>query len=156
MTAQVLQIDNAEMANIALLLAIEIGRISRKEIRRQFEPFKRAAAKARADIAALKRQVRSLELELRRARKNAKPQISNDVVSVRKVRFQSAGLKAHRAKIGLSAKDYGLLTGASQLSVYKWENGKVTPRRNMLPKITEVMRMGKREATRRLLELQER
>jgi DNA-binding XRE family transcriptional regulator len=63
-------------------------------------------------------------------------------------------MKAHRAKLGLSAKDYGLLVGASMLSIYKWEDGKVAPRPKNLPRISEILRMGKREAQRKLAELQ--
>lgn len=99
---------------------------------------------------------RALEQEIKLARKaaeeNAGPEM--EVPSARKFRFRAATLKAHRAKVGLSAKDYGSLIGASMLSIYKWEDGKVTPMPKMLPRISAVLRLGKREAHRRLASLQ--
>jgi DNA-binding transcriptional regulator YiaG len=59
-------------------------------------------------------------------------------------------MKTHRAKLALSAKDYGLLVGASALSVYKWEAGKVKPRGAALERLASVRQMGKRDALRAL------
>jgi DNA-binding transcriptional regulator YiaG len=64
-------------------------------------------------------------------------------------------MKTHRQKLGLSAKDYGLLVGVSALSIYKWEDGKVQPRGSALVKIAAVRQLGKREAARRLEALQQ-
>lgn len=69
------------------------------------------------------------------------------------VRFRPDGMKSHRQKLGLSAKDYGLLVGASALSVYKWEEGKVKPRAKALPRIIAVRTLDKREALVRLEQL---
>ena len=61
-----------------------------------------------------------------------------------------AGLKTHRAKLGLSAKDYGTLVGVSGLTVYHWEAGKSKPRKKQLAALAAVRGMGKREALARL------
>ena len=60
------------------------------------------------------------------------------------------GLKTHRKKLGLSAKDYGKLLGVSSLTIYNWEGGKSKPRRSQLPRIVAVRGIGKREAMQRL------
>jgi DNA-binding transcriptional regulator YiaG len=66
------------------------------------------------------------------------------------MRFRMDGLKSHRAKLGISAKDYGRLVGVSGLTIYHWEGGKARPRQAQLAKLAGVRGMGKREATKRL------
>ncbi len=61
-----------------------------------------------------------------------------------------AAVLALRQKLGLSAKDMGTLLGASGLSVYKWESGKVKPRAKQLPAIAALRGIGKKEALARL------
>jgi DNA-binding transcriptional regulator YiaG len=57
------------------------------------------------------------------------PEVPTDEV-IQKSRLRIDGLKAHRTRLGLSAKDYGKLLGVSSLTVYNWENGKSKPRRS--------------------------
>jgi len=64
--------------------------------------------------------------------------------------FRADGLKSHRAKLGLSAADYGRLVGASGLSIYHWEAGKARPRQQQVAKLAAVRGIGKREALKRL------
>lgn len=144
------------MPNFSSILKIEISRLARKEIRQEIEPLKRSLVNARSEIAVLKKKMRTLEQELKVSRKAATTPLfaEREGGSAPKFRFRAATMKAHRAKLGLSAKDYGLLIGASLLSVYKWEDGKVAPREKMLSSIASVLRMGKREALRKLAELQ--
>jgi DNA-binding transcriptional regulator YiaG len=145
------------MANLASLLKSEISRLARREIRLAIEPLKRASAAHRSEIAALKKQVRQLKAELASARRSAKRSSAEQQSSPEpNLRFRASTLKAHRAKLGVSAKDYGLLLGASTLSVYKWEDGKATPRASMLAKIAPVLQLGKREAMAKLSALRPR
>lgn len=142
------------MTNLYSVLKGEIGRLARKEIRQAIEPLKRSVNNARSEAAELKKKVRSLEQELRLVRQHGtRPRVEEQAGGEPKIRFRAATMKLHRRKLGLSAKDYGLLLGASMLSVYKWEEGKVAPREKMLPSIAGVLRMGKREAVRKLEEL---
>ena len=141
------------MANLASLLKTEITRLARKEIRLEIESLKKASSAFRSDIAALKKQVRELQGQLKRAQKHVGTVPNASLEPVGELRFRPSGMKAHRAKLGLSAKDYGLLVGASALSIYKWEDGKAKPRANALVKIAAVRDMGKREAMRKLDEL---
>ncbi len=142
------------MPNIASLLKSEITRLARKEVRQELESLKKASAGYRSDIATLKKEVRALQAELKRASK-ARPAPPAEAAEEgsKGVRFRPAALKAHRQKLGLSARDYGLLVGASGLSIYKWEDGKTKPRDSALAKIAAVRGLGKREVARRLEEL---
>ncbi len=143
------------MPNLASFLKSEISRLARKELRQEIEPLKRALANARSEIAALKKTTRALDQDLKAVRKTSQRAPSEQPDSGnQRFRFRASTMKTHRAKLGLSAKDYGLLLGSSMLSVYKWEDGKAAPREKNLPRISEVLRLGKREAQRKLAELQ--
>lgn len=143
------------MPNIASLLKTEIVRLARKEIRLELESLKKMSASQRSDIAALKKEVRTLRADLKRS-SEARPQpTAASAEEGTTFRFRPASMKAHRLKLGLSAKDYGLLLEASALSVYKWEDGKVKPRDTALAKIAAVRGLQKREAKRRLEQLRQ-
>lgn len=138
------------MPNLASLLKSEISRLARKEIRTEIESLKKASSAFRSEIAALKKQVRDLQAEQRRLARASKPVAASAPPAEPSFRFRPDGMKSHREKLGLSAKDYGLLIGASGLSVYKWEGGKAKPRDKALSRIAEAGQLGKREAAQRL------
>lgn len=141
------------MPNIASILKSEIARISRRESRSELESLRKATAQHRAAIAALKRQVVDLEKRLKlssRAQRTQTPPPATE--STRQIRFSPQRLAAHRAKLGLSARDYATLVGVSALSIYKWESGSTRPRAAQLLAIAEVRKLGAREAHARLAE----
>jgi DNA-binding transcriptional regulator YiaG len=139
------------MPNINSVLNQQIRRLARREIRANTKPIKKATAHYRRDIAALKRQVAQL-LKLVGTLQTQMPALSPTPPAqvVEKARLRIDGLKSHRARLGLSAKDYGKLMGVSGLTIYHWEAGKSKPRRSQLAKIVAVRGIGKREALRRL------
>ena len=140
------------MPNFAAVLKDEILRLARKEIRQQVGPLKKTVAEQRRGIAELKRQVTALVrnqtfLEKQEARRLAKaPRAS----AADGVRFSPKWVKADRKRLGLSAKDYGVLVGVSGLTIYNWEAGKSKPRAKALAGWAAVRGIGKREALRRL------
>jgi len=147
------------MTSIATLLKSEITRLARKEIRSEIASLRKASASYRVEIAALKRQLKEVERALRQATKaNASSRTTRpatDGTASQETKFSARGLKAHRKKLGLSAKEYGLLVDASGLSIYKWEDGKAVPRAKFLPALAAVRQFGKREALKRLAALSE-
>ena len=116
--------------------------------------LKKAVSAYRAEIAALKRRTQALEQQLRRlSRLAAKvaPAAENEVSSEsRRFSAGAKGLSSQRRRLGLSARDCGLLVGASAQSVYNWEEGKARPRAKHLAAIAALRTFGKREATARL------
>jgi predicted transcriptional regulator len=66
------------------------------------------------------------------------------------MRFSAKGMKSHRAKLGISAGDYGRLAGVSAQSIYNYETGKATPRQAQVAALLAVRSLGKREAMARL------
>ena len=138
------------MPNIATVLKSEISRLARKEIKSETAQLKRAVVEYRSQIAALKRRAAALEQQLRHlgkvpARESAIS--SENEGQAGSFRFSAKGLAAHRHRLGLSARECGILLGASAQSVYKWEEGKARPRAKHMPAIAALRTVGKSQVT---------
>ena len=140
------------MSNIAALLKAEISRISRREIRSQVQPLRKASAAYRREIAALKREVQNLRRQTSLlAKRTAKPaEAAAANASTPPLRFVAKGLRSLRNRLGLSAPDLARLLGVSDQSIYNWELKKTVPRREQLIAIATVRSLGRREALARL------
>jgi DNA-binding transcriptional regulator YiaG len=140
------------MANITAAVNEQIRRVSRREISTNTAVLRRASAQHRRDLASLKRQIAQLQKTVAFLERQEKRRVGREPTpqEVENVRFRADGLKSHRNRLGLSAKDYGRLVGVSGLTIYNWESGKARPRRQQLGKLASVRGLGKREATRRL------
>jgi DNA-binding transcriptional regulator YiaG len=136
------------MPNLASILKSEIARIARKEVRAQTAVLKKSVVAYRSEIAALKRQAQAAEQQLRRLSKSsttAAPVAETDVSAV-KLRFSAKGLASQRRRLGLSARECGLLFGTSSQTIYNWEEGKARPQAKHLPAIAALRSLGKRQA----------
>ena len=136
------------MPNIGTVLKDEITRLSRKEVRSQTEPTKKFTIQHRRDIAGLKRQVTQLERQvglLARKVLGTPPAVSSGSPA-KPIRFVAKGLRSHRKKLGLSAADFGKLSGVSAQTIYNWESESSSPRREQLVKLGALRGIGKREA----------
>jgi DNA-binding transcriptional regulator YiaG len=135
------------LANIASMLKEEITRLARKEIRSETEGLKNASAQYRSEIAALKRRTATLEQQLSRLGKtiNKNAEVKTDPDEETKVRFTVKGFKSLRQRLELSAVETGTLLGVSAQTIYSWEAGKSSPRKQQLVKIATLRGMGKRE-----------
>lgn len=142
------------MPNLAGVLKDEIRRLARKEIRAELGATKKASAQYRREIAALKRQLRDQSKEINALkRQRAKAGTRDKVEEGVTVRFSPGWLQAHREKLDLSAAEYAALVGVSAQTVYNWEKGKTRPQPQQLTSWAEVRGLGKREAWRRLEEI---
>jgi DNA-binding transcriptional regulator YiaG len=74
--------------------------------------------------------------------------------STKKIRFSARSVKAQRKQLGLSGRDYGKLVGVSGWTIYHWESGKSRPRKAPLARCVAVRGIGKREAAKRLEEIE--
>jgi DNA-binding transcriptional regulator YiaG len=138
------------MPNLSSVLKSEITRLARKEIKGAVDPLRKASANYRREIAELKRQVASLQRDLKAASKSTRAVSPVNEDSGKRTRFVPKGVKSLRARLGLSAADFGRLVGASGQSIYNWEAGKAVPRQNQQAALAVVRGLGKREAVKRL------
>ena len=138
------------MPNLSSVLKSEITRLARKEIRGAVDPLRKANAGYRREIAELKRQVAALQRDLKVAARPTRTAAPIADAPKTPTRFVAKGLKSLRARLGLSAADFGRLVGASGQSVYNWETGKAIPRGTQQAAIVAVRGIGKRAAMKRL------
>lgn len=145
------------MPNIGVLLKQEISRLSRKETRAEVQALKNASAQYRKNIAALRIQVATLERQvaalLRRGAVQAPPPADSSAGP--KMRFVAKGFKSLRARLGLSAADFGKLLGVTAQSIYNWEQEAASPRPEQLKKIAALRSAGKRDVLKYLEQLPE-
>lgn len=95
-------------------------------------------AELEARIERLQKRVAARRYRARRGTKTGLP------------RFSPTWLAKHRARLGLSAADYGRLVGVSAITIYNWEKGRTRPRPRQLEGLARVRALGRREATERL------
>ena len=141
------------MANLAATLKEEIQRLARKEVKAQTGTTKQAVAQYRREIAKLKRQVREQQKKLAFLEAQERKRLgraSSAEKAAKGVRFSARSLKAQRARLKLSAREYGKLVGVSPLTIYNWEQGKSRPRKAQLAALAALRGIGKREALAKL------
>jgi DNA-binding transcriptional regulator YiaG len=140
------------MSRIGSLLKEEILRLARKEVRGEVRAVKRASAQHRREIAALKRQARTLTGRLAQQEKRALKEsgLAPAGESSAPLRFSAKGLRSHRKRLGLSAADYAKLAGVTQLSIYNWERGVARPRQESLGVLASLRTLNKTQAQARL------
>ena len=130
----------------------EVARLARKEIRQQVSLLQKSSAQHRRDIAALKREVAALKRKVAYFEGTERRRLARAPAraAAEGVRFSPVWLKAHRKKLGISAREYALLVGVAPLTIYNWESGKSKPREKQIAAWAAIRGLGKREVQRRL------
>ncbi|MBK6867179.1 MAG: helix-turn-helix transcriptional regulator [Burkholderiales bacterium] len=142
------------MTTLINALKSEITRLARKEIKTDLLSLRKSVTAQRSEIAALKREIKALQSQVKSNQKTLKTvqpaSPAEDETPRRVLRFSAERFAAQRAKLGLSQAQMAQLVGASTVSIYKWETGKVRPRAAQLERIAAIRKLGKREAMARL------
>lgn len=139
------------MSSLIASLKSEITRVARKELKGELQSLRKITTAHRSEIAALKRQLKTLVSELRVIKRSSGPVAratspNEEPIPTSRIRFTAERFAAQRSKLGLTQSEIAKLLEASSLSVHKWESGMVQPRAAQLAKIAVVMKLGKREA----------
>lgn len=133
--------------------------MARKELKPELQGMRKALTSHRSEIAALKREVKTLTSQLKAAQRLTKATAAPAATAEealpsrkggRKWVFKPEALTAKRGELGITAKDMARLLQASPLSLSKWEAGKANPRAAQLIRIREVLSLGKRNALAKL------
>ena len=138
------------MPNLSAVLRGEITRLARKEIKAAIDPVRKTNAGHRKQIAELKKLVAQLQRDQKALSIPVNAQVKAGAPLPGSTRFSVKGLKSIRAKLGLSAAEFGRLVGASGQSIYNWEAGKTVPRAAQQAALASVRGLGKREAAKLL------
>jgi len=116
--------------------------------------MRKATAQYRRDIASLKRQVdgqaKTIAFLQKQERRRLEKTPRVEETELSGTRYSAKGLRSHRNKLGLSARDYAALVGVSELTIYNWEQEKTRPRTKQLAALVTVRGIGKRDALKRL------
>ncbi|MGQ3168721.1 MAG: helix-turn-helix domain-containing protein [Hydrogenophaga sp.] len=150
---------DATMTTFAENLKREIARVARKELKAELDALRKTCTTQRSDIAALKRDVKSLQGRLFRAERvthktaavvlpsvppPTKPATRSPVGALGS--FNHEAFADFRKTLRITQSEMGRLVEASTLSVWKWETGKAQPRAGALLRIQTAMKLGKRAA----------
>ncbi len=140
--------QNHPMPNIVSIIKSEIARVARKEARAETQGIKKAVTLYRAQIAALKRSIHALEVQVKRLGKAAGNAATAEPAepAAANIRFSAKSLSTQRKRLGLTASECGLLLNSSGQSVYKWEEGRARPRAKYLQNIAALRSMTKKDA----------
>jgi DNA-binding transcriptional regulator YiaG len=143
------------MSTLINSLKLEIARVARKEFKEELQALRKVTTSHRSEIAALKRQVKSLANALKAATKTSKASSkkspeTDEPATVPGIRYSAERLVALRNKFAITQTQMASLLGVSYLSVHKWEAGAAQPRAAQLQKIALASKMGKREVLRKL------
>ena len=154
------------MSTIADVLKQEIARVARKELKGEIAAVRKLTSAHRSEIAALKREVKALSGLVKGLQKGLSRPVATSRSAAREdakvpkelsakrrgmaPEFNAEQLASHRADLGLTQAQMARLIGASSLSVYKWESGKVQPRAAQREQIVAALKLGKRAVKARL------
>lgn len=148
------------MANFTDALKAEIARLVRKETKTEFERLRKLSASHRSEIAGLKRDIKSLQSQVKTLTKSrpagsSSPEAIADVLTSPSRQFGPQTLIALRKKLGVSQESMAVLLECSALSISRWEAGKAVPRRAQLTRIVEALDLSKDGAATKLAQIKQ-
>lgn len=140
------------MPNIAVVFKEEILRLARKEVKAEAEALRKtltqqrkAMADLRSEVDQLNRSIKQLQIQgaassvpLRNVRSDDAPAVDDSDDGMVRRRFSPSRLAAHRAKLGLSAAQYGRLAGFSAQKINAWEQGSSRPDASQLSSLVKL------------------
>lgn len=138
----------------------EVARVSKKEVRGEITPLRKATTTHRSEIAALKKTVKGLEATVRQLVKLANragaaeataqaksAKVEKQTATPRKgVEFDAVAFAEHRKRMGLTQAQWAKVVGVSSLTIYNWETAGVQPQGSKIASIRNAMTLGKRRA----------
>jgi DNA-binding XRE family transcriptional regulator len=133
--------------NILKALRAEIRQVAKSESKRAAKPMRDQLTGIRRSLTSIERRLAGLRVgHLGAGSSGTMRGVAGDG---RRARFAPALMKQHRTKVGLSRKAYAHLMGVSSLSIYFWETGRTTPRREAVLAWQTLRKLGSRELRRR-------
>ncbi|WP_305017030.1 helix-turn-helix domain-containing protein [Mycobacterium tuberculosis] len=121
-------LSNMPSSSLALPLSrrsVQKSNLSRPSTR----STERRSPPLKAQVTTLERRIVTL------SRAKAPAAADADQAPVSTVRFSAKGLRTHRARLGLSAVDFGRLLGVTAQTIYNWEQEASRPRAEQLARI---------------------
>lgn len=137
----------------------EVVRMARKELKPELQGMRKAITSHRSEIAALKREVKSLTSQLKVTQRKTKVGMvaapsDQPKASKRAARedfvFAPEMLAQMRNALSATPLQMAALLAVSPLTYSRWEKGQAQPRTKQLAKIEEVVNMGPGKAAKKI------
>lgn len=135
------------MPDIKSILASEIRRLAKKEVKTALQPLQGQILALKKTISAQNAKIKALE-KCRPATPKNKTEITP--VTDKQVRLTPERIIKLRQKLGLTQGQFATLLDSNTFSVSHWENGKATPRDVFKRKIAALRGLGKRKLSKLL------
>jgi DNA-binding transcriptional regulator YiaG len=148
------------MPNISQIFKAEILRVSRKEIKKSLITVRSSTSNLKKTVIELKTKIGILESENKKLlgyfKKVHVEQLPVNPENIGKVRITSKTVRKIREKLGLSQQSFSKLIGISSQNVFVMEHkpGRLNLRKPTLLKLLAIRNIGKREALKRLEDLE--
>jgi DNA-binding transcriptional regulator YiaG len=138
------------MANVLQALKEEIGRVAKRELKKDVVRLRQDSIWLKKNVADLKRRVVVLERENRLLRAKStrlEKETTPAAEDLQKMRVTGKMIRSLRSRLGISQVELGQLLGVSGQSVYQWErkDGRLRLRETTKTALQRIRQMGKRE-----------
>lgn len=150
------------MPNMQKILAEEIRRLARKELKAALAPLAKQNKILKEQLAAHSKRIKELSKfaatvslsshAISAPDAKETPTAQSEEKKFPKRHFRPSDLVAFRKKHAFSQRIVAKLLSTSLVTVTNWENGHAVPRPAMLAKINELRKMGKRKLLKLLPE----
>ena len=141
------------MADFKQLMAEEIRRLARKEVRAALAPMAETVSALKHQIAEQKKQIAALTKAMPAPEPKAEPLAAAIAKpSDKKVRINAAGIIRLRGKLGVTQAELAKLLNVAMHTVSVWEQGRRIPRGSHKAQLAALRAAGKREVKRLLAE----
>jgi len=132
------------MPRLTTVLKLEISRLAAKEVRRIARPLGRIKKQMKAlrlTHHAQRRALASIEKRVLRLRSRALGSVPG---SSGRGGVSAESIRALRARLGMTRKQFAAVLGVSPGSIFGWETGRTVPRGKSLERLAEIRKKGVR------------
>ena len=129
------------MSDIKKVLAVEISRLAKKEIKLAVEPLLAKIAALRKQVSKLSKQRVSVVAGKPGRPKTPKSDSQND--GGKEIRLNAAGIRRIREKLNLTQDAFAKILGVSKPALCTWEYGKCSPNSKTKEKIASLRKISK-------------
>lgn len=135
------------MPDIAQVLKVEMRRLGRSEVLKEFEPLRKQVLELKEQLRDQRQRLGQLEKQLKQARSPARiPKLkAAREEDAGKARLGAASIRRHRLRLKLSQRELGVLLAVSTQTVVQWEAGRSAPRAQHRARLIQLRQLSRKE-----------
>ncbi len=142
------------MAKIESIIKSEIQRLAKHEVRSVYRPLRKEVWGLKLKLSNLIKNFAVLDRMAKGIAKtmSIEPKLEASPEEVKASRFTPERIAGLRKKLGISQREFGILTGASLGAVQSWEKGKFKPQGEKKAALVAMRKLRKRDVRKMLAE----